>query len=74
MATAVQLCSVQLVQRLAMLDDGQIIPVTQLFDDEGDETDSPAEARSFVAGPDSLGYWHTDSLEEYGFATPHTVN
>ncbi len=63
----VELCSVQLVQKLAMLTDGQIIPVTKMLDAFGDDTDEPARARAFEAGPDAEGRWHQDSLETYGF-------
>lgn len=31
--------------------DGTVAPVTHMFDFEGDDTDDPAEAVAFVAGP-----------------------
>lgn len=72
----VELCSVSLGQRLAMLTDGQIIPITNMLDCDGDDTDEPSEARAFVAGPDANGKWHEDSLDTYGFAesTPSLLN
>jgi hypothetical protein len=70
----VELCSVHLRQRLALLTDGQIIPVTALLDEAGDETDDPHEAKAFTAGPDSAGQYHVDSLEGYGFTDKSTIN
>lgn len=62
----VELCSVQLVKRLAMLTDGQIIGITELLDEDGDPTDDPNEAAAFVAGPDAEGKFHEDILQYYG--------
>jgi len=56
-----------------MLTDGQIIPITNLLDEDGDETGDLNEARAFVAGPDSSGKWHTDSIESYG-NNPSAIN
>lgn len=61
----VQLCSVHLRQRLAMLTDGQIIPVTALLDQDGLDTDDPHEAWTYTAGPDKDGKFHADELTGY---------
>jgi hypothetical protein len=42
--------SVNLSRRLAVLTDGETVPVTQMFDADGDDTDDPAQAAAFVAG------------------------
>ena len=36
--------------RVALLDDGTTVPITNLLDEFGDETDDPDEAVTFVAG------------------------
>lgn len=57
-----------------MLTDGQIIPITRLLDEDGDETDFPEAARAFTAGPDREGKFHDDSLETYGFIETRSLN
>lgn len=52
-----------------LLNNGQTLPITNLFDCDGDECE-PAEAVSVVAGADGLGWWSVP-LE---FADPEAVN
>lgn len=42
--------AVKALSRLALLSDGTTVPITNLLDADGDETDDPNEAVSFVAG------------------------
>lgn len=42
--------AIKLFSRVALLSDGTTVPITNLYDEEGDETDAPDEAVSFVAG------------------------
>lgn len=57
------LTTVNLEQRLAVLDDGRSVPVTNLIDRFGDDTNDPAEAVGFVAGAGRE--WFADSVAEY---------
>lgn len=57
-----QIVAIHLRQRLAMLDDGQQVGITNLFDCDGDDTDNLDEAVALVAGPTSCGQWLTDSV------------
>ena len=52
-----------------MLSDGRVVPATNLFDAEGDETADPAEAVTFVAGADRD--WFCCPCEGYAAAAPH---
>lgn len=52
-----------LTAMVVMVEDGQTIPVTNMLDADGDETDDPMEAVVVVAGPDSTGHWLTITLE-----------
>lgn len=40
-------------------DDGEEIPVTNMLDADGNETDDPLQTVVIVAGPDRDGMWHT---------------
>lgn len=46
-------------QRIAIMDDDSIIPMTNMYDDDGEECDDPDEAASAVLGPDVNGRWYT---------------
>ena len=43
--------------RVAIMEDGQELPVTNMFDGFGEETDDVDDAVSCVAGPDADGMW-----------------
>lgn len=65
-------CQVNLGRRLAILTNGELISIASLLDHDGDETHDPAQATSFVTGPDSNGKHWQDSLEAYtGPTTRH---
>lgn len=53
-----QIAAINRSQRLALLDDDSTVPITTLFDAEGDETNDMAEATAFVAGRDRLWFSH----------------
>lgn len=50
---------VDLVGRFILVNTGsgdQLLPITGLFDEEGDETDDPAVATACIAGTDEFGW------------------
>lgn len=55
--------AIHLEQRHALLDTGVIVPITNLLDAEGNETDSADDAISFVAGRDNL--WVAGIVADY---------
>lgn len=56
--------AINLVQRIALLDNGEILTITRMFDTAGDDCE-PCDAVSFVAGPDSLGVWYSGATGSY---------
>lgn len=52
-------------KRIAVMEDGQVLPVTHLFDRFGDDTDDDNEAVACVAGPDSAGAWFSIDLTAF---------
>lgn len=52
--------AINLAWRLALLTDDTTVPITHLFDSDGNETDSPSEAIAAVAG--SGGLWFAIDL------------
>lgn len=46
---------------IAIMEDGQELPITNSFDDDGDDCE-PSEAVACVAGPDRNGMWVTIDL------------
>lgn len=65
--------AVNIRQRLALTEDQQVIPITNLIDAYGDETENPEEAVAFVCGPTMDGKWISDDIESYNF-NPASVN
>lgn len=55
--------AVNVGRRIALLTDGRTVPITNLLDGDGDETDDPAEAVAFVAGADDQ--WFAAQLADY---------
>ncbi len=51
--------AINLVKRVALLADGTCVPITNIFDEDGDETDDINEAVAFVAGR-GLDWWSDD--------------
>ena len=58
-----------LPERTAILTDGSAVPITNLFDAAGAETDDPSEAVSFVCGAGSC--WISDRIDSFQQATIH---
>lgn len=59
------IASINLKNRLAVLQDDQCIEITTLLDSEGEETSDISECVSFVCGPDHNGKWHTGLRRDY---------
>ncbi len=59
--------SINIGRRLALLTTGQTLPITTLFDAEGDTTEDPAEAVAFAAGQG--GMWFSGAVAHYAQAT-----
>jgi hypothetical protein len=55
--------------RVAILTDGTTVPVTHLFDADGDETSDTSEAVSFVAGEGDL--WFSGLCADYEAVETH---
>jgi hypothetical protein len=56
-------------KNIAMLDDGQYIPITNWYD--GDDEVSPDEAAACVAGPCKDDQWYAADLSEFEHKTWH---
>lgn len=64
----------------AYLNNGEIIPITDLYDDNGEPIldpalDGPVRERLswFIAGPTKEGYWITEQYDDYNWEM-HRVN
>lgn len=55
--------ALHVASRTAILTDGATVPITNLFDAWGDETDDSAEAVSFVCGAGNV--WLSDRLDSF---------
>jgi hypothetical protein len=53
--------------RLALLSDGTTVPITDLFDAGGANTENPAEAVGFVCG--AGGFWICDLISSFDAVT-----
>lgn len=56
--------------RIILLDDGKTYPITNWFDNRGNDCD-PDTAEFAVAGPDDNGKWYTIELGEYSHLGVH---
>ena len=66
-------CEIEAVnyyRAVVMFEDGATAPITNWFDEDGDECDFD-EATGFVAGPDKNGFWHSARKDWFGKATFH---
>lgn len=50
--------------KIAITEDGQSLPITNLIDSNGDECDDVDEAVTCVAGPDKDGMWRVIDFRE----------
>jgi hypothetical protein len=70
----VDVASVNLFRRQAILTDGQIIPITLLIDSTGEDTDDLEKVVAFATGPDKHGYSFHEQVASYGFISKNTLN
>ncbi|WP_310540822.1 hypothetical protein [Phenylobacterium sp.] len=61
------IASTKWTSRAALLSDGTTVPITNLLDEFGDETDDPDEAVTFVAGDGDQ--WFTGLCSDYDEVT-----
>ena len=54
-----------LEQRVMVDFDGKVYPIVKMFDEDGEETDSPEKCLAFIAGKE--GYWVAVAVEEDDF-------
>lgn len=59
-----EIACINLADRVAITEDGQNLPVTDMFDEYGDDCDAIEECVVCVAGPDSDGLWLTIDFRE----------
>lgn len=62
----VEIVAINLSERLACDDQGNMVPVARLFDRYGDETDVPTSATRASVGPDREGMWWLLAVNEGG--------
>lgn len=58
--------AINLPLRLARLNIGVVVPITTLFDDDGEKTTDADEAVVFVCGSDTLQAWFTGRIDGFG--------
>jgi hypothetical protein len=56
---------------VAILDDGQDIPITNMIDEDREETTDTDEAFSLVAGPCAAGMWYAFFRDQFVAADAH---
>lgn len=61
--SALDVSSANLTKRIAVLTDGRVVPVTNLFDAEGNDVTEPDDAVSFVCGEGST--WLACAVEDF---------
>lgn len=52
-------------RRLVLMDNDDVIPITNMIDADGAETDAADEAIGFVAGPTRAGEWLAGLFEAF---------
>lgn len=57
--------AVNVASKLVITDDGEQLPITNMFDELGDDCFDDDEAVGVVAGPDKQGFWWSITLEDY---------
>ena len=68
MPTILTVVAISREQRLVMLGDGSVLPVTNWLDADGDETEDASEAVAYVAGTERCG-WISGSLSAFEMPT-----
>lgn len=59
--------AINLGQRKALLNNGAIVALTNLLDEDGEETDDPSEASAFVCSYNGL--WYSGSVNDFNPAS-----
>ena len=62
--------AINIQHRIVVLDDGQALPIAQLWDGQGQRTSDPDEALAFVAGTDNFGYI-SGQIDQFPVLTIH---
>ncbi len=57
--------AVGLADMQVITNEGEILPIVNMFDEFGDETSNEVDAVALVAGPDKIGEWWSINLEDY---------
>ena len=60
-----EVISVNLREKVAVLSDDSIIRITNLFDMDGDEPNTLPETVAVIAGPDKNGKWHNIDYRKF---------
>lgn len=68
--SVMEVAMVNITLGIAVMEDGQELPITNAFDDDGDECD-PEDAVACVAGPDNDGCWVSIDLRALEKAALH---
>lgn len=55
--------AINLNQRIALTEEGAALPITNMYDDESNETHNPSEAKAVIAGQGSE--WHCIRASDY---------
>lgn len=58
--------AINLPERIARLSSGVVVPITTLFDGDGNQTDDIEDAVQFVCGSDTLHGWFNGPVEAFG--------
>lgn len=62
--------AINLPRRIAALDTGGAVPIIQMFDGQGQETDDPDKAIAFYAGAEEVGFL-TGAVADFPVITIH---
>lgn len=63
--------AINLGARIALLDTNEQIPVTDMFDRDGADTEDATKAVFVVAGPDRRGKWYNLNITSFQPCTLH---
>jgi hypothetical protein len=64
----VDVCSVNLARRLALLTTGEMVAIHTFLDNDGEDTDDPSQATGFITEADTSGNVWSDTLSSYSEA------
>lgn len=65
-ASGLDVVAINLPQRLARLSNGIVVPITNLYDGDGNATEDIGEAVQFVCGSDTLQAWFNGPVAAFG--------